>query len=196
MSYRFGKIWHLAIIWAIRKAFQCIPQGVRFLLANHTRLSPTSENDSYCWKGISITLTSKDTNNVCQTWIPPKQMSDYHPLPSLRKDEVGSFLLQACWPAMALCWESLVSGELKNASPALLCSLHAHVLLGRVKRTAEKRTNPWHSNLARRPLVRLLANKCLHLLLHNPHFPPLTTSNGKFSLQWQNITYVVYALFQ
>ena len=77
-----------------------------------------------------------------------------------------------------------------------LCSLHAHVLLGRVKRTAEKRTNPWHSNLARRPLVRLLANKCLHLLLHNPHFPPLTTSNGKFSLQWQNITYVVYALFQ
>ena len=77
-----------------------------------------------------------------------------------------------------------------------LRSLHAPVLLVRVKRTAEKRTNPWHSNLARRPLVRLLANKCLHLLLHNPHFPPLTTSNGKFSLQWQNITYVVHALFQ
>ena len=47
MSYRFGKLWHLAIIWAIRKAFQCILQGVRFLLANHTRLSPTSENESY-----------------------------------------------------------------------------------------------------------------------------------------------------
>ena len=47
MSYRFGKLWHLAIIWAIRKAFQCILQDVRFLLANHTRLSPTSENDSY-----------------------------------------------------------------------------------------------------------------------------------------------------
>ena len=47
MSYRFGKLWHLAIIWAIRKIFQCIPQGVRFLLANHTRLSPTSEDDSY-----------------------------------------------------------------------------------------------------------------------------------------------------
>ena len=41
MSYRFGKLWHLAIIWAIRKAFQCILQGVRFLLANHTLLSRT-----------------------------------------------------------------------------------------------------------------------------------------------------------
>ena len=47
MPYIFGKLWHLAIIWAIRKAFQCILQAVRFLLANHTRLSPTSENDSY-----------------------------------------------------------------------------------------------------------------------------------------------------
>ena len=47
MPYIFGKLWHLAIIWAIWKAFQCILQGVRFLLANHTRLSPTSENESY-----------------------------------------------------------------------------------------------------------------------------------------------------
>ena len=47
MPYIFGKLWHLAIIWAIRKAFQCILQGVRFLLANHTRLSPTSENESF-----------------------------------------------------------------------------------------------------------------------------------------------------
>ena len=47
MPYIFGKLWHLAIIWAIRKAFQCILQGVRFLLANQTRLSPTSDNDSY-----------------------------------------------------------------------------------------------------------------------------------------------------
>ena len=47
MPYIFGKLWHLAIIWAIRKAFQCILQGVRFLLANHTRLSPKSDNDSY-----------------------------------------------------------------------------------------------------------------------------------------------------
>ena len=46
MSYRFGKLWHLAIIWAIRKAFHCIQQGVSFLLANHTRLSPTSKNES------------------------------------------------------------------------------------------------------------------------------------------------------
>ena len=47
MSYIFGKLWHLAIIWAIRKSFKCILQGVRFLLANHTRLSPTSDNESY-----------------------------------------------------------------------------------------------------------------------------------------------------
>ena len=47
MPYIFGKLWHLAIIWAIRRAFQCILQGVRFLLANHTRFSPTSDNDSY-----------------------------------------------------------------------------------------------------------------------------------------------------
>ena len=47
MPYIFGKLWHLALIWAIRKAFQCILQGVRILLAKFTRISPTSENDSY-----------------------------------------------------------------------------------------------------------------------------------------------------
>ena len=41
------------IIWAIRKAFQCILQGVRFLLANHTPVSPTSENDSYVGQGCT-----------------------------------------------------------------------------------------------------------------------------------------------
>ena len=46
MPYIFGKLWHLAIIWAIRKAFQCILQGVRFLLAKQTRLSGTSDNMS------------------------------------------------------------------------------------------------------------------------------------------------------
>ena len=51
MPYIFGKLWHLAIIWAIRKAFQCIQQGVRILLANHTRIFPTSENDSYIVRG-------------------------------------------------------------------------------------------------------------------------------------------------
>ena len=55
MSYIFGKLWHLAIIWAIRKAFQCILQGIRFLLAKQTRLSPTSENDSYTdWEYIRV----------------------------------------------------------------------------------------------------------------------------------------------
>ena len=56
MSYSFGKLWHLAIIWAIRKAFQCILQGVRFLLANHTRLSPTSENESY--RGVATSISN------------------------------------------------------------------------------------------------------------------------------------------
>ena len=47
MPHIFGKLWHLALIWAIRKAFQCILQGVRILLAKYTRISPTSENYSY-----------------------------------------------------------------------------------------------------------------------------------------------------
>ena len=56
MPYIFGKLWHLAIIWAIRKAFQGILQGVRFLLENHTRLSSTSENDSYIHKKQSLLI--------------------------------------------------------------------------------------------------------------------------------------------
>ena len=50
MSYIFGKLGHAAIIWPIRKSFQCILQGVRFLLANHTLLSGTSESQSYAWQ--------------------------------------------------------------------------------------------------------------------------------------------------
>ena len=50
MSYIFGKPWHLAINWAVRKAFQCILQGVIFLLAKQTRLSGTSDNESYIVK--------------------------------------------------------------------------------------------------------------------------------------------------
>ena len=62
MPYIFGKLWHLALIWAIRKAFQCILQGVRFLLANHTRLSPTSDNDSYyLWPLNDILVSKPDT---------------------------------------------------------------------------------------------------------------------------------------
>ena len=47
MSYIFGKLWHSAIIWPIRESFQCILQGVRFLMANQTLLSGTSDNESY-----------------------------------------------------------------------------------------------------------------------------------------------------
>ena len=43
------------IQWPIRKSFKCILQGVRLLLANHTLLSPTSENDSYqLWISMQI----------------------------------------------------------------------------------------------------------------------------------------------
>ena len=64
MSYIFGKLWHLAIIWANRKAFQCILQGVRFLLAKQTRLSPTSNNESY-WYGWSLD----------ESWFPGHKIS-------------------------------------------------------------------------------------------------------------------------
>ena len=39
------EIWK--VIWAIKKALQCILQGVRLLLAKQTRLSGTSDNESY-----------------------------------------------------------------------------------------------------------------------------------------------------
>ena len=63
MSYIFGKIWHSAIIWPIGKSFQCVLQGVRFLMANHTQISPTSDNDSYismliCLRKMIMTLTT------------------------------------------------------------------------------------------------------------------------------------------
>merc|ERR1719270_2754590 len=63
MPYIFGKLWHLAIIWAIRKAFQCILQGVRILLAKYTRISPTSENDSYTSEHHISTDTLKLTKS-------------------------------------------------------------------------------------------------------------------------------------
>ena len=59
MPYIFGKLWHLAIIWAIRKAFQCILQCVRFLLANHSLLSGTSETFSYIYIERKILTFSK-----------------------------------------------------------------------------------------------------------------------------------------
>ena len=65
MTYIFGKLWHSAINWPIRKSFQCILQSVRFLLANKTLLSGTSENESYplvkraCWpKETEIWMTA------------------------------------------------------------------------------------------------------------------------------------------
>ena len=73
MSYIFGKLWHLAIIWAIRKAFQCILQGDRFLLANHTRLSPTSENESYIyyiWYANFVHFTFHHTTLNSRFWHP------------------------------------------------------------------------------------------------------------------------------
>ena len=51
-----------AMIWAIRKAFQCILHGGRFLLANHTRLSPTSENESCLIMQFLISIDNLDEN--------------------------------------------------------------------------------------------------------------------------------------
>ena len=72
MPYIFGKLWHLAMIWAIRKAFQCILQGVRILLAKYTRISPTSENDSYVCMYVCVRVcvcvwvyTGTDTSLRC-----------------------------------------------------------------------------------------------------------------------------------
>ena len=66
MPYIFGKLWHLAIIWAIRKAFQYILQGVRILLAKYTRFSPTSDNESYLkvWPGKYLLFKSLILGNI------------------------------------------------------------------------------------------------------------------------------------
>ena len=78
MPYIFGKLWHLAIIWDIRKAFQCILQGVRILLANHTRISPTSDSDSYLTKLSCYDFKKCQTNTYFQKLIhhrPIRQIS-------------------------------------------------------------------------------------------------------------------------
>ena len=74
MPYIFGKLWHLAIIWAIRKAFQCILQGVRYLLAKQTRLSGTSDNESYTGKYenfIFNAMRSRLKNFFCKIYSTP-----------------------------------------------------------------------------------------------------------------------------
>ena len=71
MSYIFGKLWHSAIIWSIRKSFQCIPQGVRFLLAKQTRLSGTSDNESYTLQTTFWVLAVKSkiiSKVLCHSW--------------------------------------------------------------------------------------------------------------------------------
>ena len=89
MPYIFGKLWHLAIIWPIRKAFQCILQGVRILLANHTRISPTSDNDSYIKVHIvflsrfcSSLIEPHFQNEFCKLVLP----SQHHCLPTYLAD--------------------------------------------------------------------------------------------------------------
>ena len=90
MPYIFGKLWHLAIIWAIRKAFQCILQGVRFLLANHTRLSPTSENDSYAKISLQTDLEQLPfPKNKIVGWSEGRQKFLSAAPPSLRLSQRG-----------------------------------------------------------------------------------------------------------
>merc|ERR1712012_1149628 len=83
MPYIFGKLWHLAIIWPIRKAFQCILQGVRILLAKYTRISPTSDNESYLTK-IDLSLPCLEISKYLRDgwkratewmWRDPKEWS-------------------------------------------------------------------------------------------------------------------------
>ena len=74
MSHIFGKLWHSAIIWSISKSFQCILQGVRFLLANHTLLSGTSENELYTGvtKEPSVKLISINIQPIAKIAITGK----------------------------------------------------------------------------------------------------------------------------
>ena len=74
MSYIFGKLWHLTIIWAIRKSFQCILQGVRFLLAKQTRLSGTSDNESYIPDKQLLRLSGLSKGNVIYHLLSPKTL--------------------------------------------------------------------------------------------------------------------------
>ena len=66
MSHIFGKLWHSAIIWPIGKSYQCILQGVRFLQAKQTWLSPTSENESYVHSYIA---TMRTINLISHTLV-------------------------------------------------------------------------------------------------------------------------------
>ena len=74
MSYIFGKLWHSAIIWPIRKSFQCIPQGVRFLLAKQTWLSGTSDNESYIPDKQLLRLSGLSKGNVIYLLLSPKTL--------------------------------------------------------------------------------------------------------------------------
>ena len=70
MSYIFGKLWHSAMIWPIKKSFQYILQGVRFLLAKQTRLSGTSDNESYLPFSCKTHTSSEpnDFGQLLQSW--------------------------------------------------------------------------------------------------------------------------------
>ena len=107
MSYIFGKLWHSAIIWPIRKSYKCILQGVRFLLANQTRLSGTSDNESYVHHKAFVW-------NVSQRWYSAVMMKYYNEMLTEFDDVMKcvkdnnlslcidhcNFLLQCCLPVL------------------------------------------------------------------------------------------------
>ena len=97
MSYRFGKLWHLAIIWAIRKSFQCLLQGVRFLLAKQTRLSGTSNNESYLIFPNSRQEIHMITTDYQMKWISSwnELQCPFSQMPKLIKYSVGLALNNA-----------------------------------------------------------------------------------------------------
>ena len=115
MPYIFGKLWHLAIIWAIRKAFQFILQGVRILLANHTRISPTSDNDSCT--GF-LRASSFHLIPSSKSWPPiplPLSLGTTHILPWLVMIKIyirhffkfSILKVQNCWSASSKWWISI-----------------------------------------------------------------------------------------
>ena len=111
MPYIFGKLWHLAIIWAIRKAFQCIQQGVRFLLANHTRHSPTSENDSYICFFINLMLQNQFRNIQEIFWC------SFRILIQSPREQTRLFPLDFPY---CFCWQHSWSDEQRGSSSPLL----------------------------------------------------------------------------
>ena len=92
MPYIFGKLWHLAIIWAISKAFQCILRVLILQVAKQTRLSPTSENESYLH--LSFFIPGHPLRHAARLLVGPHGTRDDCTAPENPNDLVLAFQLQ------------------------------------------------------------------------------------------------------